>query len=146
MSNITLNLPFNIDVNIAEIIKSRAENYGYDIPIYVGDNAIRVYYLTPEDELKIYDNAENCKCKKCPYAKKNKNNEIIQTKKYLSPKCNCKKEMEKYYNKYLSKSIAWYDRDIHQIDCKICREVYEIKSLPKVTSEAKPRYRIHEKY
>lgn len=77
--NITFDLPLNI--NIADIIRSRAETYGYNEPFYIGDKAIRIIYTN--DTERIINEFSKCECKICPYAIKDRHNNVIQYKKKM---------------------------------------------------------------
>jgi hypothetical protein len=127
-SPITLGANLNVNADIAEIIKARAENYGIKEYIYAGDGSIRIFYLDKNNNRKLNENVENCKCEQHPYVKKNKNNVLIKVKKedtlFKEYVCNCKENIKELYNHFKNNEI-WSGYKILQIDCKICRKYYK---------------------
>lgn len=103
---------------------------------YIGDKSIRIMYKDINLNHYFIKTVQNCGCKKCPYAIKNKNNNIIEYKKNsflcLKNNCNCIKHMKEYYNEYLCKSIIWEDRIIYELNCIICFKVININPKPPV--------------
>lgn len=122
--DLPIKLECNVDANIAEIMKQKAENYGYNEYIYVGDKSIKMFHINENGEKGLNDNLEDCKCKICPYAKKTKENVIIKGKNSFIHKCNCIIGLSKYYE-YFSNTEAWSKYTILELDCKICRKIYK---------------------
>jgi hypothetical protein len=121
--NVPINIDFGVDANISEIIKSRAENYGYDEFFYVGDSSIKMFYIDKDNKKGIKYNFDKCPCHKCPYAKKNYKNIVIIQKKHLY-RCNCIKGLKEYYD-YYSNTELWDGYIILEINCKICKKIYK---------------------
>lgn len=132
--NSNLNTNLNVDADIAEIIEVKAKNYGYNIPIYIGDDCIRIIYLNDNNEKIINEKVEKCKCTNCPYVEKNKDNQIIKMGKNKILGCDCRKELKKYYN-YFQNSEKWKTYILLQIDCKFCRQWYQNPNYKKIKKD-----------
>jgi hypothetical protein len=134
--NPQINLDLGIDANIADIIEKRAENYGYNEYFYIGDKAIRMFSMNKYTlEKELNDNFENCKCDKCPFAKKNNQNTIMKYKKNnIFIRCNCLSGLKEYYD-YFSETEMWTRYIILEINCKICRKIYKNRDANKYANK-----------
>jgi hypothetical protein len=121
-SPIKIDTNVNVSIDVAEIIKQRSINYGYDKFFYIGDKSIRLYSIDKHGNKILNDEVEDCKCNKCPYAKKSRANLIFKKKRDFKL-CNCQNELKSIYQ-YFTRSEMWSGYIILQLECKICRKQF----------------------